>query len=140
MTVVLDTNVLMSAFFFGGIPGMILQMWRAGRLQPAASPDIVEEYVAVTQRLSQRHKMPTGESLTRLFSDGISVVNCPPLSEQVCPDPDDDKFLACAIAVDASCVISGDRQLVGVTGFRGIDVLTPRVFVDRNPKLVAGLS
>ena len=50
MTVVLDTNVLMSAFFFGGIPGMILQMWRAGRLQPAASPDIVEEYVAVTQR------------------------------------------------------------------------------------------
>ena len=140
MTVVLDTNVLMSAFFFGGIPGMILEAWRTGRLHPAASPDIVEEYVAVTQRLAQRHKMPVGEPLTRLFIDGISVVNCPPLKEQVCPDPDDDKFLAGAIAVDASCVISGDRQLVGVTGFRGIDVLTPHAFVERNPKLVTGLG
>jgi predicted nucleic acid-binding protein len=53
------------------------------------------------------------------------------LPEPVCSDPDDDKFLACAVAAGAPVVVSGDAALLKVSGWNGIDVLKPRTFVDR---------
>jgi predicted nucleic acid-binding protein len=47
------------------------------------------------------------------------------------PDPDDDKFLACAVASGSNCVISGDKLLLNASGFHGIEVIKPRQFVDR---------
>ena len=53
------------------------------------------------------------------------------LGQSVCRDPDDDKFLACAIAGDTKIVVSGDKDLLAVSGFQGIAVLTPRQFVEQ---------
>jgi len=48
----------------------------------------------------------------------------------VCKDPDDDKFIACAVAAGIKQIVSGDKQLLKVNGYKGIHVLTPRKFVD----------
>jgi predicted nucleic acid-binding protein len=53
------------------------------------------------------------------------------LKEPVCEDPDDDKFFACAIASASKVIISGDKHLLKVSGYEGIQVLKPREFVDR---------
>ena len=55
----------------------------------------------------------------------------PPLPKAVCDDPDDDMFLACAIASRAEIIISGDRALLRASGYGGVEVLSPRTFVDR---------
>ena len=54
-----------------------------------------------------------------------------PLPAQVCLDPDDDKFFACASAGRCKTIVSGDRHLVSASGYRGITVWRPRPFVDR---------
>ena len=54
----------------------------------------------------------------------------PQLANQVCEDPDDDKFLACALAGDIKTIISGDRHLLKLSGYSGINIITPRVFVE----------
>jgi predicted nucleic acid-binding protein len=54
------------------------------------------------------------------------------LAERVCSDPDDDKFLACAVASRTKIVVSGDKHLLAVSGFRGIKVVKPRQFVDEH--------
>jgi predicted nucleic acid-binding protein len=71
-----------------------------------------------------------------LIAMNASMVDAAPLRERVSADPDDDKFLGAAIAAKASIVVSGDQDLLEVSGWRGIDVLTLRAFVDRH--LVAG--
>ena len=86
MRVVLDTNVLVSGIFFGGVPGRILSAWAEG---------------------------------------------APPLDEPVSDDPADDMFLAAAFASHVPIVVSGDRDLLRVSGWRGIAVLTPRQFHDQ---------
>jgi uncharacterized protein len=48
----------------------------------------------------------------------------------VCEDPDDDKFIECAIASKTEIIVSGDKHLLKVTGYQGINVLKPREFVD----------
>ena len=50
--------------------------------------------------------------------------------EQVCSDPDDDKFLACALASGADCVVSGDKAHQRVSGYRNIRVVAPHTLVD----------
>jgi len=45
-------------------------------------------------------------------------------------DPEDDKFIACAIAAGCNVIVSGDKHLKRVSGYREIEVKTPRLFVD----------
>jgi predicted nucleic acid-binding protein len=52
------------------------------------------------------------------------------LPESVCDDPDDDKFIACAVSAGVGIIVSGDRHLLQVSGYQGIQVLKPREFVD----------
>jgi putative PIN family toxin of toxin-antitoxin system len=49
-----------------------------------------------------------------------------------CRDPKDDKFLALALAGGASIILTGDRDLLDLHPFRGIEILTPRQFLDRH--------
>ena len=53
------------------------------------------------------------------------------LPEPVCDDPDDDKFLACALAARADLIVSGDKKLLAVSGYEDVAVTTPREFADR---------
>jgi predicted nucleic acid-binding protein len=46
-------------------------------------------------------------------------------------DPADDRFMTCALAGGAPVVVSGDKHLRDVSGWSGIEVLSPRAFVDR---------
>jgi len=55
-----------------------------------------------------------------------------PLSEAVCADPDDDKFIACALSSGSKLIVSGDKHLLDVAGYRGIEILKPRPFVDKH--------
>jgi predicted nucleic acid-binding protein len=72
------------------------------------------------------------EPLLTLLAVHSEVVEPQELDEQVCDDPDDDKFLACALAAGASVVVSGDKHLRRVSGWGGIEVLSPRQFTGRH--------
>lgn len=58
------------------------------------------------------------------------VVSAPALTGPVCDDPTDDKFFACAIAAGCSIIISGDKHLHKAGGYRGVNVVRPREFVE----------
>lgn len=51
-----------------------------------------------------------------------------------CRDPKDNRFLEAAIAGNASCLVSGDADLLVLHPYRGIPVLTPRDFVNHDWK------
>ena len=57
------------------------------------------------------------------------------LQEPVSPDPDDDKFISCALASRTKLIVSGDKHLLNISGFRGVEVLTPRSFIERYIKI-----
>lgn len=130
MRIVVDTNVLMSGIFFGGVPGEILDAWKEGRIALVVSPEIVDEYRRVAEELeAQRGDLELSSILTLLGSNA-EVVDATALEEGVARDPDDDKFLACATASGVSVVVSGDLDLQAVGSWKGIQILSPRQFVD----------
>lgn len=133
MKIVLDTNVVLSGVFFGGVPGRILSAWSAGKLALVLSPSILEEYRRVGNELGRQHAdvFETFEPLLALIAMNAMIVDAPPLVEPVSEDADDDKFLAAAVASQTRLIVSGDRHLLRVSGWRGITVVTPRQFVDQ---------
>ncbi len=132
MKVVLDTNVIISGVFFGGVPGRILSAWHAGQFDLVLSASILAEYRKVAAELTSRYGGSEFEPLAALLLMDSDVVDAPEfLAIPVSSDPDDDKFLACALAGAAPVIVSGDRHLLTVSGWRGIEVMTPRAFVQK---------
>ena len=130
MRIVLDTNVFVSGVFFGGHPGSILEAWRDGRVNVVVSPEIIEEYVRVGQRLSSRFPGVDLTPALDLLGTSATLVEVSPLAEPVCRDPDDDKFLACAIAAKVGYLVSGDRDLLAASPYRTVVVVRPRALID----------
>jgi putative PIN family toxin of toxin-antitoxin system len=130
--VVLDTNVFVSGVFFSGPPFKILQNWRDGKIQLVISSEILDEYRRVGEILVEEHPAIDLEPMLEYVIHKAVVFSAPPLPERVCDDPDDDKFLACALASGSNLVVSGDKHLLKVSGYQNIEVLKPRDFLDKH--------
>lgn len=138
MNIVLDTNVFISGIFFSGPPYQILKAWRDGEVQLVISPEILEEYQRVAEMLGEKSTGVDIGPILDLLTVEAKLVSAPSLPDPVCVDPDDDKFLACALASKTRLVISGDKHLLKTTGYQGIQVMRRQKFVDRYLKSKKG--
>jgi putative PIN family toxin of toxin-antitoxin system len=129
--VVIDTNVFISSFF-GGIPKDIINLWKNSKVTLCLSQEIVEEYIEVLNRLGLKDKKEI-RKLTKLFAEGYNSLFSAktPKIEIVVDDPDDNKFIECAVALDSKIIISGDKHLKEIKKYIDIEIVSPREFVDR---------
>ena len=131
MKIVLDTNVFISGVFFSGPPYQILKAWRNQKFQIVISPEILDEYHRVGKELSARFSMVDLDPILKLIIAKAELIEAASLDEAVCDDPDDDKFFAGAIAGEIMLIVSGDKHLLKMSGYHGIEVIRPRQFVDK---------
>lgn len=132
MKVILDTNVFISGIFYSGPPNQILNAWRDGKIQLVISHDILREYLRVGEIFADKFPSIDLQPILDLVTIEAELHVAEDLSERVCSDPDDDKFLACAIASGSKIIVSGDKHLVKVSGFHGIEILKPHEFIKRH--------
>jgi putative PIN family toxin of toxin-antitoxin system len=129
MKVVIDTNIFVSSFF-GGNPRKIIDLWKNGSISLCLSKDILEEYLDVLQRVGLKEEEEIKELLS-LFAKGVNIVftTRTPQIRVVKDDPDDDKFIECAIALKAEVIITEDKALKAMGEYMGIKILTPQQFL-----------
>jgi len=131
LKVVMDTNVFVSGVFFSGPPYKILTAWQSGDFELVVSDEILDEYKRVGEILAEERPKIDLDPILNFVIEHARVYKPTKLKEPICEDPDDDKFIACALASGSKVIISGDKHLLKVSGFQGIEVLKPREFVDR---------
>ncbi len=129
MRVVIDTNVVASAIFFGGRPKEIIDKVMNSEIDAFASKEIIEEYMETVEYLIDKYP----EKAPRLPLIDISAkINITDVKTKVnvCRDPDDDKFIECA--VDSKCyyIVSGDKDILTVGEYNGIQVVTVAEFLN----------
>jgi putative PIN family toxin of toxin-antitoxin system len=128
--VLLDTNVLISAILFRGLPRSLLDRAIRGELDLVTSPALLDELERI---MSDRFHVPS--ELARLARSELEI-----LAEVVVPDdvpavsrdPDDDQVLAAAVAGEAEAIVTGDRDLLILETHRGIAILSPADFESRS--------
>lgn len=131
LKIVMDTNVFISGVFFSGPPYQILKAWQEGEFELVVSQEILDEYRRVGEIMSTEHPQVDLNPILTFVIGHAKVYQPVELGEPVCEDPDDDKFFACAIASGSRVIISGDKHLLKVSGYQGIEVIKPRDFIIR---------
>ena len=131
MKVVIDTNVFVSSVF-GGLPRQVVELWFDGRLTLCLSEPIVTEYQRVLREIGAVSEAEERALIEAFASrEGVLYTADPPAVERVSSDPDDDKFLACALELEAECIASGDSDLLELESYMGIPIFTPRQLLEQ---------
>ena len=127
--VVYDTNVVVSGFLSNrGIPALFLDLAFNKRVSLFLSAEIFDEYERVLRRPIFRIQPRQRESVLRQLRS-LAHWTEPCERVEAARDPDDNRFLECALAGEVEFVVTGNLRHFPRT-FRGIRVLSPRQFFE----------
>lgn len=131
MRAVLDTNVVMSAIFFGGLPLKIIRAAISKKVELVASTAVLTEYREVAERLHAKFPTISYKRPLAILESKLTLVRAKPLSEPICRDPDDDTIISCALGGKAKVICSGDDDLLTLDGYRDLEIISPSAFCEQ---------
>jgi putative PIN family toxin of toxin-antitoxin system len=128
--VVFDTNAMISGLLWKGKPYHCLLLARARVIQSVYCSSMLAE---LTEKLrtkfqySENHIQAVAADICK-YAERVEISG---ELKVVRADPDDDKFIECAITGNAEFIISSDRHLLGIGEYRSVKILTPDEFISR---------
>jgi len=129
MRLVLDTNVLVSAFLWQGVPGRLIELATEQEIQLLTSRVLLDELADVLPRKKLAKKVAatglTAAQIVLNYRRLAQRVTARKLPQRVSRDADDDHVLACAIAAQADLIVSGDEHLLSLKIHQNIPIVTP---------------
>lgn len=130
MRILIDTNILISGLYFHGLPKKLLREIDLEKFNICVNEEIISEYTEKIDNKFSKSKYILDKDLReKIFS---SFKNFNKISDlKICRDPDDDKFINCAIDAHAIYIVSGDNDLLTIKNFAGIEIVTAREFYDK---------
>ena len=127
---VLDTNVVISALLFSGPPSQLVSAWQSSRLRPVVSAPVLDEYIRV---LAYPKFKLTNVEVRGLIQEEllpfIETVNVPPSIAPKVRDPDDAKFITCAVTAGVRWLVSGDDDLLSLHRVKSVEILSVTAFL-----------
>ena len=128
--VVLDTNVFISGIFWKGLPREIIDLGRERKIEIITSNEIVAE---IRDKLINKFHLSAEEADFFIF-DILTYARVSEISFRVKvikDDPEDDKFIECAISCGAEYIVSGNHHLVDLSSYKGVQILKPDQFLSK---------
>jgi putative PIN family toxin of toxin-antitoxin system len=122
--VVLDTNVLISSILFKGELARIVDLWKRGKIVPVISRATFNEFRSVLEY--PKFRLTKGEIKAIIEEEVLPFFEIVEITSEVsgvCKDPDDDKFIACALSASADFIVSGDKDLCDVVTHKSIKII-----------------
>ena len=129
MKVVHDTNVLLAAFATRGLCEAVFEACLASH-EIVLSEHILGE---LHRHLRGKFKIPARQvdAILAFLREEATVVSPAKVHPDACRDRTDLAVLGTAVAAEADCLVTGDRDLLTLKTFQGIPLLSPRAFHDR---------
>jgi uncharacterized protein len=128
---VLDTNVVISALLFSGPPSHLVSAWQSSRLRPVVSAPILDEYIRV---LAYPKFELTATSIRSLIEEEllpfIDSVKALDTTVPEVRDPDDARFITCAVTAGVRWIVSGDDDLLGLHRIQSVEIVSVTSFLE----------
>mgnify|MGYP001607869422 FL=1 len=131
---VIDTNILVSGIISPkGAPRKILDLARKEVFKVVTSISINHETLNVLHRACIYTKYNLTEEIiddvSAFMYEGTVLTEDQYALSRVKKDPEDNKFIACALEGEADYIVSGDAHLLGLKHYRGIQIVDARGFL-----------
>jgi len=127
--VVYDTNILISAYLWKGLPRQALELARTSRCQLVICNETLYEFIRV---LGNPKFGLAPEEIVPIVNDLTSFALFVPLRSHITvieADPSDNVFLGLAVDAGAGYIVSGDKHLLRLRSYRNIQILGVTQFV-----------
>lgn len=129
MRILIDTNILLSGLYFHGLPKRLLQELNEN-FKICVNEKIIAEYTDKIDNKFSKSKYKLDSDLReKIFGSFKSFEIKSNL--KICRDPDDDKFINCAIDAKAIYIVSGDKDLLTLKNFAEIEIVTAKDFYEK---------
>lgn len=129
LKVVLDSNILVSALVFGGKPEQILERIISLQVQAIISPILISE---LTEVLIKKFKFTPDriQSTEDIIKESFKLVY-PSKEISILNDEDDNRVLEAAVEGEDDFIVTGDRGLLKLGKYRGVQIMTAKQFLAR---------
>jgi len=134
--VVLDANVLVSAFLFRKRLQIIKELIENGAVVPCFTLRTFKELQTVFLYAKFQNVFKTlcipPESVLEIIAESSVILETPAHVQNIIKeDPPDNHIIACATVCEAKYIISGDKHLLKLKKFQTIPILTPAQFLKK---------
>ena len=126
--VVLDTNVYISAILFAGKPERIRKLSKEGKIEVFISEVVIAEIAEVLRRIFDWENWRISQTIDEIREIATLVTPRRTLSI-IKEDEDDNRILECAAEGKVQYVVSGDKHLLFLEKYEGIEILSPAQFL-----------
>lgn len=127
--VLLDTNVLISAHVFGGIPQQVYNMVLERQIEAVTSQILIAELIeTLTKKFD--FELIRIEQFEKIIKKHFKMVY-PNQNIAILRDNDDNRVLEAAIEGKCEYIVTGDRELLELGKYKGISILAPTEFLER---------
>lgn len=123
ISLVTDTNILVSATIAKGKEFELLELAKTGKVRLVLSLEILKEFMEVLSRPKFDYPKILIEQISKHLLNISYLVFPNTKLEIIKRDPDDNKILECAIDGKTDYIISGDNHLLELKEFRGIKII-----------------
>jgi len=128
--IVIDTNVWVSAVFWGGKPRQVIEAWVDDKFRLVVTPAIRRElYQTVAKKAKVLKIFPEYASEWLEVIDEKSILVRPKEKVEICRDSKDNMLLEAAVAGGADYLVAGDDDLLVLKTFEGAKIVTPAKFL-----------
>ena len=110
MRIVMDTNVVLTALFFGGPSRRIIEFVVQGKVAAYATREIVAEYEAAVAKIASKKGGRLRPNLLLPLTMRLHMIGTKP-KPALCRQPSDDRFLSCAMDAKAEYIVIGFKEL-----------------------------
>jgi putative PIN family toxin of toxin-antitoxin system len=127
MRLVLDTNIVLSAFLWEGRPAELLDSVDGKDVILFTSASLMAELADVLSRTKFVRKIAASPFSIEYFMElyaRSAVAVIPRSVPRIAPDPDDDIVIGTALAAEADFIVTGDRALLSVVQYEGVRIVS----------------
>jgi uncharacterized protein len=128
LIVVFDTNILFSAIGWRGKPFECVEHARTENIQAVTCAELMEELAEKLELKLGFSSEQSDETIAR-YLRFFRTVRIPKVLSAVPRDPDDNAVLECAVEGKAGFIVSGDRDLLELKSFRGVEIVRASEFL-----------
>lgn len=120
--VVFDTNISISGLLWRGAPYRAILLAKAKVIQAVYCDSILGE---LTSKLREDFEFDENhiEAVVYQLRQYADRVTIPGMLHVVIDDPEDDKFIECAVVAGARWIVTGDRHLLAIQEYQGVHIL-----------------
>jgi putative PIN family toxin of toxin-antitoxin system len=129
LKVVLDTNILVSAWLWEGNESKIVELIENGLVIGYTSPPLMQEFEKVMNYPKFRLSEEEIASAVGYYQIILRMIEPKTTVNIIRDDPADNRVLDCALSTKASAIITGDKHLLALGRFKNIRILTSAEFL-----------